>query len=92
VDWRADEERRRATRYKFAGAVQLKNGSMGRIRDMSTCGLFFEAERPHAAGETIRFTVALDGSTLQCEGRIVRVEQLEDLFGMAVELLVYDFC
>ena len=91
MDRRADEERRRATRYKFAGAVQLKNGSIGRIRDMSTCGLFFEAEKSHVPGETIRFSVFLDGSTLKCEGRVVRVEQLEDLFGIGVELLVYDF-
>ncbi len=88
---RLDEERRRAARYRFVAPVRLKNGAEGHTRDMSTCGLFFEAEKSHVPGETIRFSVFLDGSTLKCEGRVARVEQLEDLFGIGVELLVYDF-
>ena len=89
---RLDEERRGATRYRFDTSVQLQDGATGQLRDMSTAGLFFETEQAHTAGDTIRLTVTLNGSTVQCAGRIVRVEAANGRFGVAVKLDSYDFC
>jgi PilZ domain len=86
-----DEERRRATRYRFMVPVHFHNGSQGRTRDMSTCGIFLETEEAHSLGDTICLSLTLDGSIVQCEARVVRVEQLEDKFGVAVELITFDF-
>jgi hypothetical protein len=71
--------------------VHLENGSTGETRDMSTCGLFFKTEQAHSNGETIRLSVSIDNHTVQCEGRVVRVEQLEGRFGIAVNLTFYRF-
>ena len=88
---RLDKERRRAARYRFVAHVRLEDGSMGQTVDMSTCGLFFETDRSYAVGETIRFSVILDESTVQCQGRVVRVDQREGRFGIAVELELCGF-
>jgi len=58
---------------------------------MSTCGVFFETEQAHSSGETIRLSVIIDDYTVQCEGRVVRVERLERRFGIAVDLASYSF-
>ena len=88
---RLDEDRRRATRYRFVAPVHLGNGSTGQTLDMSTCGVFFETEQSYTLGEKIRLSVVLKDSTVQCQGTVVRVEPLEGAFGVAVELEVYDF-
>jgi hypothetical protein len=71
--------------------VHLGNGSTGQTLDMSTCGVFFETEQSYALGESIRFSVILNESTVQCQGTVVRVESREGAFGIAVELELYDF-
>ena len=88
---RVDEERRRTIRYRFGVPVHLQNGCTGRARDMSTSGVFFETEQAYTCGETIRLTIVLNDSTVQCEGRVVRVERLEDRFGIAIDLASYSF-
>ena len=59
---------------------------------MSTSGVFFETEQAHTCGETSRFSVIFGESTVQCEGRVVRVERFKSKFGIAVELTSYIFC
>ena len=85
------EERRKGERFKLALAVQLKNG-IGTTCDISTSGIFFETESAHSMGETIRLSVNFAHETLQCEGRVVRVEPRNGQFGVAVELRSYVFC
>ena len=58
---------------------------------MSTSGIFFETEHEYSLGDTIQLSVTLNGSTVQCEARVVRVERLQDQFGVAVEMKDYIF-
>lgn len=60
-------------------------------RDISTSGIFFESEMPHTTGDSIGFSVEFIDGTVNCQGRIVRVETVERRFGIAVELTSYDF-
>ena len=85
------EERRRGQRFKVALPVQLNDG-IGITCDISTSGIFFETESAHSIGETIRLSLNFEHETLQCEGRVVRVEPRNGQFGVAVELKSYVFC
>jgi len=83
-------ERRRAKRYKLALPVQLKRGT-GVTRDISTSGVFFETKAAQSTGATINLAVDFTDTTIQCEGRVVRVEKLDGKFGVAAELISYFF-
>jgi PilZ domain len=85
------EERRKGERYKLALPVQLNDGT-GTTCDISTSGIFFETESAHSIGGTIRLFLNFEHETLQCEGRVVRVEPRNGQFGVAVELKSYGFC
>ena len=85
------EERRRGERYKLALRVQLNDG-IGITCDISTSGIFFETESAYSIGDTIRLFLNFEAETLQCEGRVVRVEPSNGQFGVAVELKSYVFC
>jgi Tfp pilus assembly protein PilZ len=71
--------------------VQLNDGT-GTTCDISTSGIFFETERAHSIGDTIRLSLSFERETLQCEARVVRVEPRNGQFGIAVELTSYVFC
>ena len=83
-------ERRRAKRYKLALPVQLKRGT-GVTRDISTSGVFFETKTAQSTGATINLAVDFTDASVQCEGRVVRVQKLDSKFGIAVELTSYAF-
>ena len=85
------EERRRAQRYQLAVPVRLQDGSTGITRDISTSGILFETERAHSIGDTVNLSVHLREATVQCEGRVVRLEQVDGKFGIAVDLTSYRF-
>jgi hypothetical protein len=86
-----NEERRRAQRYRLAAPVALQNGSTGITRDISTEGIYFETERGHSIGDMVNLSVHLGEASIRCEGRVVRLEQVEDKFGIAVDLTSYRF-
>jgi Tfp pilus assembly protein PilZ len=54
-------------------------------------GIFFETEQGRSIGDAIHLTVDLGESSIECEGRIVRVEDLGRRYGIAVELTSYQF-
>ena len=85
------EERRRAERYRLEAPVALQDGSTGITRDISTEGIYFETERGYSIGETVNLSVRLGEASIQCEGRVVRLEQVEGKFGIAVDLTSYRF-
>jgi hypothetical protein len=85
------EERRRAQRYRLEAPVALQDGSTGMTRDISTEGIYFETERGHSIGDTVNLSVHLREASIQCEGRVVRLEQGEGKFGVAVDLTSYRF-
>ena len=78
-------EGRRAKRYKVALPLQLKNGT-GITRDMSTAGVFFETEKAQAVGDMVELSVEFPEVAIECTGRVVRVESVNNKFGVAVEL------
>lgn len=84
-------ERRRAPRYRLASRVGFPEGGNGVTRDISTVGIFFETEQGRSIGDAIHLTVDLGESSIECEGRIVRVEDLGRRYGIAVELTSYQF-
>ena len=83
-------ERRKRERYKLALPVQFNDGS-GTTRDISTSGIFLETKDAYAIGDTIQLSVKFKNETLQCEGRVLRVEPRNGQFGVAVELNSYIF-
>ena len=85
------EERRIGERYRLTLPMQLNEG-IGTTCDISTSGIFFETESAYSIGDTIRLLLNFEHETLQCEARVVRVEQLDGQFGVAVELKSYVFC
>ena len=85
------QERRRAQRYRLAVPVRLQDGSTGITRNISTSGIFFETGRAHSIGDTFTLSVHLREASIQCEGRVVRLEQVEGKFGIAVDLTSYRF-
>jgi hypothetical protein len=85
------EERRKGERFKLALPVQLADGT-GTTRDIGTSGIFFETERAHSIGDTIRLSLNFEHETLRCEARVVRVESRNGQVGVVVELMSYVFC
>lgn len=86
------EERRGAIRYRLTVPVRFeKNGRAGVTRDMSISGIFFETGETRSIGDEVHLSVDLKETTIRCEGRIVRVEQLNGRFGVAVEFTSYGF-
>jgi hypothetical protein len=86
------EDRRQAARYRFDSVITFEDGSTGQTRDMSTSGIFFETNQIRSVGDFIRFSVTLNGSTVNCGGQIVRVELINNHYGVAVALSSYEFC
>ena len=78
-------ERRCAVRYRLALPVQLE-GATGTTRDMSTAGVFFVTAKAHSVGDAIEFSVDFSDVAVKCKGRVVRVEQVDNKFGVAVAL------
>jgi Tfp pilus assembly protein PilZ len=68
------------------------NDGIGTTYDISTSGIFFDTARTYSIGETIRLSLGFEQETLECEGRVVRVEPCNGQFGVAVELTSYVFC
>ena len=84
-------ERRRTERYRLAVPFHFQERGTGVTRDISTSGVFFETDQAHSIGDRILLSVDFGDATVQCEGRVVRVDQLEGKFGIAVELTSYAF-
>jgi len=89
-------ERRRAPRFRIDIRVELEEG-MGLTRDVSLSGVFFETDQPLAPGEQVSLVMVLERVSpnrpvrLQCEGRVVRVNQFDKGLGVAVAISDYKF-
>ncbi len=82
--------KRMEERVTTARPVHLDQGT-GITRNVSASGVFFETDVNYAAGSEISFSIELDGPggkiMLRCQGQIVRVEQLDGKFGVAVKII-----
>ncbi len=86
------EERRCVTRYPLIAPVHMNGRLVGQTIDMSTGGVLFASECSYELGQKIHFYVSLKESTVECEGRVVRVEEQSSRLGIAVELESCSFC
>lgn len=87
--------RRQEPRFPSHFAVTLDDGE-GLVRNVSASGIFFETRVRFVPGAAVRFTVAYEptaGSTLKmhCLGRVVRIEKLDQRFGVAARIEHFDF-
>ena len=86
---RSDKHRRR-TRVNSELPTCI-NGVQGVTRDISASGLFIVQSGQQEMGSRIDFWVDLDtpGGKLKlyCEGEVVRVEKMDDRFGIGVKIL-----
>jgi hypothetical protein len=83
------EERRRTGRFSVAGTVRTQKGT-GVARNVSTTGVFFEADEAYAVGESVSLSLVLErpypavSVRVQGTGRVVRVERRGRKIGIAV--------
>lgn len=88
---RLEEDRRRAFRYRISLPVWLDDGAQGVTRDVSTCGMYFVCGRAYSLGAVLRLRCSLGETDVHCEGRVVRLERVPMGYGIALELLNFDF-
>src|SRR5678815_5927829 len=84
-------EKRREERMSVTRPVKLDRAA-GVTRNISTSGVFFEADVDYAVGSKIIFAIELDGSQgekleLRSRGEIVRIEHRTGKVGVAVKIL-----
>ena len=87
-------EKRAAFRYPVVMFVEFENGT-GWTRDISTTGACIETEQAFLYGAAIQFSmlkIQNDNATrLQCQGIVVRSEQHEELWRVAVAMEAFSF-
>lgn len=82
--------RRKEPRLAIGLPVELEPGN-GWTRDVSTSGVYFEADRSFSVGAPIKFSLVVAHAEptvlrLQCAGQIVRVERHEGRVGVAATI------
>jgi hypothetical protein len=84
-------ERRETKRHQIEVPVHFGRGT-GTSRDISFTGIYFTTKELMAAGETLKLNFELEyaipGISLQldCQGHVVRVEKVGNLFGVAAKI------
>jgi hypothetical protein len=80
----------RSKRYSTELSTTL-NGVTGVTRNVSATGLYIVQDQQCEAGSHIEFWVDLDtpGGKLKlcCEGEVIRVEKVDDRYGLGVKIL-----
>jgi hypothetical protein len=86
-------EPRRHDRVKSEIPVELDDGTSGITRDISPSGIFFVGPARPQKGEAIRFTLEFANPSdpsakmlLACLGEVVRVEEGDGKYGVAVAI------
>jgi hypothetical protein len=87
--------RRREPRYAADLAVVLDEGHAV-ARNVSASGIYFETPLRFVEGERIRFRVEFTPEaggplTMQCQGRVVRIERAGEAFGIAARIEEFSF-
>ena len=84
-------ERRWFPRYN-ANLLVLLPGGVGRTVNMSETGVLFETDQPFQLMESFEFDVVLEELDpenlywMRCRGAVVRVEQVEGMWRVAVDI------
>ena len=83
------KQRARADRVQAELPITLGNQS-GKIRDISATGIYFEIPEEKGLGSQVNFVIDLTtpGGPLQvqCTGQVVRVQNADGKFGIAVKI------
>lgn len=84
-------ERRETTRHQIQVPVDFGRGT-GMSRDISFTGIYFITKEVLEPGEPLKLAFELEyaipGKSLQldCQGHVLRVEQLDNSFGIAAKI------
>ncbi|MBW2505127.1 MAG: PilZ domain-containing protein, partial [Deltaproteobacteria bacterium] len=84
-------EKRDSTRFNLKIPVQLSS-TQGMMRDISLSGVYLTTEQQFQAGEKVQFVFELDYAMpgrpvhFDCEGHVLRVEKLDDCYGIAAKI------
>ena len=85
------DERRETKRHNIEVPVRFERGT-GVSRDISFTGIYFITQEQLAPGEPLKLAFELEyaipGKSLQldCQGHVLRVEQLQGSFGIAAKI------
>ncbi len=83
------DDRRRAERFPMRVPVSFGGGN-GTTHDVSGRGVLFETDYPFEVGSEIDFTLVVpDTTNVLCHGTIVRMTQIREHFGVAVQVDSY---
>lgn len=78
-------ERRMVPRYRLDAEIEV-DGHRGRTIDISSHCVRFETSRPYVPGDEVTLVVPLQqmapAATVECSGRIVRVDGRGPVFGV----------
>jgi hypothetical protein len=98
------KEQRRSQRFQLALPLTLLQGSrtevnkVGETRNLSSTGVYFVVGEAVELGSHLEFVVTLPDEIsltgpvrLLCKGKVTRVEQQEDLVGVAATIERYEF-
>lgn len=73
-------------RYRIESTIAVEGG-IGRTRDLSSKGVYFETALHLAVGDTIAIVFPFEqtgqGASVKCSASVVRVERLGERFGVA---------
>ena len=82
--------RRQSPRVKASVAVHFDDRRIATTRDLSPSGVYFIGEGTYERDQPIEFDMEFDSPggklLLHCRGRIVRIDNLADRIGVAVEI------
>lgn len=85
----AGERLRAAERFDAGQPIEIA-GRLGWVRDLSATGMYFYCDSPHTVGTSVQLAIeiAMGGQKqrLECEGEVVRADDHEGGFGIAVRL------
>ena len=88
------DERRLQQRFRIRLPLKV-DGATGTTRDLSASGVYFETSRAFRPGARIKLSFVFEHVyapgplQVQCEGRVVRVESVDEHVGVAARILSY---
>jgi hypothetical protein len=90
-----DKERRQTQRYAMDVPMRIGRHE-GRTVDVSSRGVYFLSTRPLEPGAVVEMDMTLTNAlargpvTLHVRGHVIRVEELEEELGLAIEIDSWD--
>lgn len=81
-------DRRGPHRYAIVATMPLNGSGVVQSMNLSSSGIYFRTDQPFAGGQEISLTLPFThagppGTRVRCAARVVRVERLENGYGVA---------